>query len=214
MLPASPQKKIHAGGVHVSGSLYEIRASYDASSIVIYQAYNDAIADAALKAQRFVSPFSMRRMTWIKPSFLWLMHRSSWAKKAGQTRVLGVRIARGAWDEALSRGVLTHPEPSIHGSREAWRAQFEGALVHVQWDTERGLRGQALDHYSIQVGLTRHLIEAFATEWIVSITDETPRVHKIAQLMKGKDKRHVARHLPQERAYPVAPEVARRLLMT
>lgn len=194
-------------------TLYEIRASYDASSIVVYQAYNDAIADAALKAQKFVPPFSTRRMTWIKPSFLWLMHRSNWAKKSGQTRILGVRISRTGWDEALSQGVLTHPEPSIHGSRDAWRTQFEQTLVHVQWDPERSIRGQALDHYSIQVGLTRHLIEQFATEWIVSITDETPRVHKIAQLMQGKNKKHVARHLPSERSYPVEPQIARRLLM-
>ena len=31
-------------------SMYEIRADYDARSIVIYQAYNDQIADAALAA--------------------------------------------------------------------------------------------------------------------------------------------------------------------
>lgn len=199
----------------VMSQLHEIRADYDARTIVIYQAYNDAIADAALAAQRFVAPFSMRRMTWIKPSFLWLMHRSNWAKKSGQTRILGVRISRAGWDEALSHGVLTHPEPSIHGSRDAWRTRFEQALVHVQWDPERSLRGQALDHYSIQVGLSRHLIEPFATEWIVSITDETPRAHKIAQLMQARGKKQqVTRHLPSERPYPVAPEVARRLLIT
>jgi len=50
--------------------LYEIRADYDATSVVVYQAYSDAIAEPALKAQRFVTPFSFRRMTWVKPSFL------------------------------------------------------------------------------------------------------------------------------------------------
>ena len=66
----------------------EIRADYDRDTIVIYQAYSPAIADAALKAGRFVPPFSFHRMTWIKPSFLWLMHRSNWGQKSGQERVL------------------------------------------------------------------------------------------------------------------------------
>ncbi|WP_141653813.1 DUF4291 family protein, partial [Erwinia billingiae] len=26
-------------------------------------------------------PFSMTRMTWIKPSFLWMMYRSGWGMK-------------------------------------------------------------------------------------------------------------------------------------
>ena len=36
---------------------HEIRADYDRETIVVYQAYNDAIADAALEAGRFVAPF-------------------------------------------------------------------------------------------------------------------------------------------------------------
>jgi hypothetical protein len=52
----------------------EIRAHFDRETIVVYQAYPPAIADAVLAAQCFVAPFSFQRMTWIKPSFLWLMH--------------------------------------------------------------------------------------------------------------------------------------------
>jgi hypothetical protein len=55
----------------------EIRANYDAATIVVYQAYAPAIALPAVEAQRFVSPFSMNRMTWIKPSILWMMERSN-----------------------------------------------------------------------------------------------------------------------------------------
>ncbi len=72
----------------------EIRADYDARGITIYQAYGAAIALPAIREQRFVSPFSLARMTWIKPSFLWLMERSNWAQKSGQEFVLGVRISR------------------------------------------------------------------------------------------------------------------------
>jgi len=57
----------------MSTPLHEIRASYTRDSVVVYQAYSKQIADAALSAQRFVAPFSFNRMTWIKPSSLWLM---------------------------------------------------------------------------------------------------------------------------------------------
>lgn len=97
---------------------HEIRADFDRDSIVIYQAYSPAIADAALKEQRFVAPFSFHRMTWIKPSFLWLMHRSHSGQERGQERTLAVRIRRSGWEKALSLAVLTAHVPSVHGSAE------------------------------------------------------------------------------------------------
>ena len=54
---------------------FEVRALFDADTITVYQAYGHAITDAALAAQRFVAPFSYGRMTWVKPSFLWMMER-------------------------------------------------------------------------------------------------------------------------------------------
>ena len=99
-------------------SQYEIRADYDADSIVVYQAFSPNIALPALKEKRFVAPFSFNRMTWIKPSFLWLMERSNWGQKSGQEYTLAVRIKRSGWDEALSLAVLTHPEKSIFKNAE------------------------------------------------------------------------------------------------
>ena len=44
----------------------QIRASYTDATIRVYQAYSDAIAEAALKHGTFVTPpFRMTRMTWI-----------------------------------------------------------------------------------------------------------------------------------------------------
>lgn len=117
-------------------------------------------------------------MTWIKPSFLWMMERSNWGLKSGQEYILGVRITRRGWEEALSHAVLTSFEPAVHGTHDNWREQFERALVHVQWDPERTIRGASLHYGSIQVGLSRHIIERYVNEWIVSITDYTPLVRK------------------------------------
>lgn len=179
-----------------------IRAQYDARTIVVYQAYAPAVAGPAVRAQRFVAPFSFQRMTWIKPSFCWLMHRSNWARKPGQERVLAVRMTRAGWEEALSRAVLTTADP---------RAVNEAA-VHVQWDPERSLRGAALNHYSIQVGVGRGLVRTFAEEWVVAITDVTPQVRTIAGLLQGGQAAKAQRLLPPERHYPLPPPIAGRLL--
>jgi hypothetical protein len=172
---------------------YQIRADYDAGTIVVYQAYPPAIADAALEAGRFVAPFSFHRMTWIKPSFLWLMHRSNWAGKPGQQRVLAVRITRDGWEQALSQAVLTTADP----------AAVAQAAVHVQWDPERSPRGAALNHYSIQVGIGRHLIRTFTDDWTVSLTDLTAQVHKAAALIQTGRAADARRLFPPERVYPL-----------
>ncbi|APA98970.1 RNA helicase [Nocardia seriolae] len=88
---AGPARGLTSRGV--TGK-FEIRADYDRDTIVVYQAYAPAIAEAAVAAQRFVPPFSTNRMTWIKPSFRWLMQRSGWGRKSGQERILAVRITR------------------------------------------------------------------------------------------------------------------------
>src|SRR5690242_19909602 len=122
------------GGWHGRVVQRQIRADFDASTVVVYQAYPAAIADPALAAGRFVAPFSFTRMTWIKPSLRWLMHRSNWARKPGQERILAVRITRTGWEQALSEAVLTGPEPAVYGSAAAWREAFSQTRVHVQWD--------------------------------------------------------------------------------
>ncbi|WP_042422943.1 DUF4291 domain-containing protein [Streptacidiphilus anmyonensis] len=172
---------------------FQVRADYDDRTITVYQAYPPAMADAALRAGHFVPPFSFGRMTWIKPSFLWLMHRSNWARKPGQERVLAVRITRQGWEEALSQAVLTTGDP----------AAVARAPVHVQWDPERSARGAALNHYSIQVGVGRGLIRTFTDDWGVGLTDLTPLVRKTAALVQGGQSAKAQRLLPPERVYPL-----------
>ncbi|WTW97929.1 DUF4291 domain-containing protein [Streptomycetaceae bacterium NBC_01309] len=180
---------------------YEIRADFDDRSIVVYQAYSASIAGPALDAQRFVPPFSFGRMTWIKPSFLWLMHRSNWGRKSGQERILAVRITREGWEKALARAVLTTSEPEAVARAE----------VHVQWDPERSLRGAALNHYSIQVGVGRALVREFAEEWVIGITDLTPTAHRIAEQVRSGRADRTKALLPGEKAYPLPTDIARRI---
>ena len=189
---------------------HQIRADFTRDTLVVYQAYGDPIADAALAAGAFVPPFSTRRMTWIKPSFLWLMARSNWGRKAGQQRILAVRIRREAFDAALAVAVLTDPGASPDG--DAWRADLDASDVRVQWDPERSLTGAKLPHRSIQVGIGRGLIAAYASEWIVAIEDRTARVRRMRDQIRAGDRDRARRSLPDERPYPVRdPETRRRL---
>src|SRR6476620_9141200 len=61
-----------------------IIAQYNETSVVVYQAYRPAIAHFALEHGYFGGEFSLGRMSWIKPNFLWMMYRSGWGTKVGQ----------------------------------------------------------------------------------------------------------------------------------
>ena len=192
---------------------YEIRADFDRDTITIYQAYPDRIADCALEAGRFVAPFSFQRMTWIKPSFLWLMHRSNWGRKAGQERVMAVKIQRSGWEKALTSAVLTSYDSRVFSSNADWGERFAAATVHLQWDTERSLRGAALPYHSIQIGLSRHVIREYVDEWITKIEDLTPLVRKLYDLLQSGQADKAKRLLPLERVYPVSAALGRSLLI-
>ena len=127
------------------------------------------------------------------------MHRSNWARKPGQERVLAVRITRDGWEEALAKAVLTRSEAMAK------------AAVHVQWDPERSWRGAALNQYSIQVGIGRDLIRVFADDWITGIADLTPQVRKAAALVKDGRTAQAQRLLPAERVYPLPRALEDRL---
>jgi hypothetical protein len=165
----------------------EIRADHDDRSIVVYQAYSPEIAGPAVAAQRFVPPFKMDRMTWIKPSFLWMMYRCGYALKEGQERVLAVRITRSGFDWAVSNAV----ESSVRGKPS----------VRVQWDPERGLNHEALEHRSIQIGLTREASAMYVNEWITSITDVTALAREIHGKVRALDLDGARALLPVERPY-------------
>ena len=126
---------------------------------------------------------------------------------------MAVRIKRADWERALNEAVLTHPEKRVYKSADAWRAKFKHSRVHVQWDPERSIRGNKQDAYSIQVGISRHLIRDFVTSWIVSITDMTPQVKKMHTLIKKGDYDKAKRHLPDERVYPLPDDIGAKLGM-
>lgn len=178
-----------------SPPLRQVRALHDAETLVVYQAYTPAIAAPTVAAGTFVAPFRRERMTWIKPSFLWMMYRSGWATKPGQERVLAITITRAGFEWALAHASLSHERDPT-------------APVRVQWDPERSLTLDRLDHRAIQVGLGGEAVARYVDEWITGIEDVTPLAHEIAALVAAGDHAAARRVLPAERPLPLPAHVA------
>ena len=177
----------------------EVRADYDDRHITVYQAYSAAIALPALAAGTFVPPFRPERMTWVKPSFLWMMYRCGWGLKEGQERVLAVRITRVGFEAALRSAVLSHDRSVVKPS------------VRVQWDPERDLRSNPLEHRSLQLGLGGESSVRYVREWITGISDVTALAREVHGLVRGGACEAAAALLPVERPYPLPEDIAERL---
>ncbi|WP_182886993.1 DUF4291 domain-containing protein [Microbispora sp. H10885] len=175
----------------------QIRAAYTEEAVTVYQAYDPAVADRAVAAQRFVPPFKRERMTWVKPSFHWMMYRSGWAAKPGQTRVLAVQVSRDGFEWALAHSCPSHPGPGE--DQRTWATRLRESPVRIQWDPERDARLHPLPYRSIQIGLSGEAVDRYVDEWIVSIADITAAVGAI---------RAGAAAPPAERPYPLPSGLA------
>ena len=180
----------------------QIRAVFDDTTIRVYQAYSDAIADSALARGTLVSPpFKMERMTWIKPSFLWMMYRAGWGlKDAGQNRILAFDISRSGLEWALANACASHPSDNM--TAHEWEALKARSPVRVQWDPERDLHHNALGHRAIQIGLSGEAVRRYVQEWIQRVTDVTPLAHAIHARVRAGDLTAATAMLPPEKPYP------------
>jgi hypothetical protein len=183
----------------------QIRAVYDDEVIRVYQAYSYSIAAAALQKGTFVSPpFKLDRMTWIKPSFLWMMYRCGWGyKDANQERVLAIDISRPGFEWALAHSCLSHNSSKLAAGSD-WEAQKRSAPVRIQWDPERDLQLRPLAYRSIQIGLGKEAVSHYVNEWIKNIFDITDLAHSLYEMVKRGDFAQAESLLPLERPYPVS----------
>jgi hypothetical protein len=181
----------------------QIRAVFDKTTIRVYQAYSDTIADSALENGTFVSPpFKIDRMTWIKPSFLWMMYRAGWGhKEAEQKRILAIDISREGFEWALAHSCPARSESSM--SPKEWENLKKNSPVRIQWDPERNAQLQPLPYRTIQIGLSKEAVRLYISQWIVRITEITPLAHEIHRLVQAGDFDTAQRLLPKEAPYLV-----------
>ena len=184
---------------------------YDDATVTVYQAYSPEIATAALTTGTLVPPFKVDRMTWIKPSFLWMMYRSGWATKPGQERVLAIRVKRSGFDWALRNSCLSAFDPGHHESPEEWRRQLAESPVRIQWDPDKDLQLSPLHQRAIQIGLGGVAARKYVAEWIVSISDRTELAHSVHAMVKDGRASEALALLPKERGYRVSAGIGGRI---
>ena len=189
-----------------------VRALYDEDTITVYQAYKASIARSAVQAQTFVSPpFKRERMTWIKPSFLWMMYRSGWATKEDQESILAVRIKRTGFEWALQHACLSHFDGAFYSGYDIWKIMLQDSPVRIQWDPEKDIFLQPLPYRSIQIGLGGIAVEKYVSEWIVEVEDVTAFSQSIHQLVKEKRIEEARTLLPAERLYLLDDNIAQQV---
>lgn len=186
-----------------------ILAQFDAESVVVYQAYRPEIGHFAARHGYFGGPFSLGRMSWVKPNFLWMMYRSGWGTKEGQEVTLAVRLRRDAFDTILRLAVHSAFDPDVYETRETWKRAVAESEVRLQWDPDHDPAGNPLERRAIQLGLRGDVLAGYARAWLLEVED-------VSAFVREQRANAVAPFeglsTPREGVYPVAdPEVAGRL---
>lgn len=217
LLPPVPSTSPYARPVHTPSSetntrggpqtdarpTRQIRAVFDNETITVYQAYSPTIAGAAIASGTFVPPFKATRMTWIKPSFLWMMYRSAWATKPGQERILAIQISRSGFEEALASACLSHYEPGLYETHGEWQNRLRASPVRIQWDPERDVNLNPLPARALQVGLSGPAVARYVDDWIVNIKDITVESRRLQRAAPNDPSL-----LPKEEPYPLREDIA------
>ena len=182
-----------------------ILAHFDDDSVIVYQAYRPGIGHFAAREGYFGGDFSLSRMSWVKPNFLWMMYRSGWGTKADQQVTLAVRVQRAFFDAVLAHAVPSSFGASDYADNDAWKAAVARSDVRLQWDPDHHPAGGKCDRRAIQLGLRGEMLRQYARDAVVEIEDisefvESQRAHatpaKYDQLL-----------MPRERVY-VPPNAA------
>jgi hypothetical protein len=186
-----------------------ILAQFDSESVVVYQAYSPAIGHFAARHGYFGGGFSLSRMSWIKPNFLWMMYRSGWGTKENQDVTLAVRLRRDAFDEILRQAVHSTFLPEVYGSEDAWKRAVAGSDVRLQWDPDHDPSGKPVERRAIQLGLRGDVLARYAKDWLLEIQDVSDFVREQRTNAAAPYDPLVT---PSEDVYPVADiQVAKRL---
>ncbi|KAI2779968.1 ATP-dependent RNA helicase DHX8 [Daldinia loculata] len=197
----------------------QIRAYYDEETITVYQAYNSEIASTAVSKQKLcASPqFRLTRMTWIKPSWCWMMYRAGYSyKDKNQERILALKMKHEHFIALLRTATLTtEPGQGIAPSdtTEASKPPREkSSAVKVQWDPERTPRLEKLGYRSIQIGIPSSVAATWVDEWIIGIEEVTEKARALEQELRENpgvtDEELLGKGLvPPEREFPVPLEV-------
>ncbi len=84
----------------------------------------------------------------------------------------------------------------------------ESTLVRIQWDPERSVRLERLEHRTIQIGLSGNAVERYVDEWIVGIDDVTALAREAHKLVRAGRDEAAVRLLPEEKPFALPAAIA------
>lgn len=190
-----------------------ILAQFDDTSVVVYQAYCPTIGHFATKNGYFGGEFSLHRMSWIKPNFLWMMYRSGWGTKEGQETILAVWLKRSAFDILLEQAVHSTYMTGVYSSEAAWRDALALSEIRLQWDPDHDPSGAKVKRRAIQLGLRGGVLTRYAYEWIIDLEDITKFVRQ--QHFYAQSHAYDQLVIPKETVYAVTNDnIIRKLGLT
>lgn len=166
---------------------HHLMAQYDDEKIIVYQSYRKAIGEFAIRNQYFGEPFSLERMTWIKPNFLWMMYRNGWGTKEGQEYVLAIHLKMDAFKSYLENAVYSSYNDRLGISREEWQDGVKASSSRLQWDPDHDPFGAKQERRAIQIGLRNDLIKSFAREDLILIENISEFVKEQHQFVLNGD---------------------------
>lgn len=188
----------------------QIYAKYTNNTITVYQAYSDEIANTAISEGKFVTPpFKLDRMTWIKPSFFWMLYRAGWGfKDKNQKRILAIELTREGFIEILKNATVSNFHQSINMTHDSWRESLKKNPIRIQWDPERDFQlNKMLSQRTIQIGIKQPFVTRYVNEWIVKIKEVTDLAHEIKQLSEQNLFDKIKRICPEETLFKIPNEI-------
>jgi hypothetical protein len=190
----------------------QILADFDNEGIIVYQAFNPSIAEEAVRLGTFGKGFNLERMTWIKPSFGWMLYRSGYATKHNQERILKIKLSHDGFLAILSQGIHTSFEPGLFNTEIDWQLALRRGEVRYQWDPDRDLQLRRLERRALQVGIRGSVVRDYVNRWILGIEDVTELAHAIKVAVEEKQKQLPL--VPEEGVYKVSPQIQQTLQMS
>lgn len=157
---------------------------WDGEGVYFYQAFNESIASWAVMNQRFGGPhFCPDRMTWIKPSFAWVLYRAGYGfKDRNQSRILKVKVSHEAVTDILGSSVLAHDNASADNcGRVQWdpaRSLEQGSAAKTKRNMGNTIEPHRIGKRAIQIGMRGELSHHYVRS-VISIEDVTTLAHEV-----------------------------------
>ncbi|XZF14335.1 DUF4291 family protein [Chitinophagaceae bacterium MMS25-I14] len=180
----------------------KIYADFDDGGVYVYQAFKPEIVQVAVENGKFGKGFGLDRLSWIKPSYGWVLRRSEYATKYRMEGIARIKIAHHHWLEILEQSVETQWNPDTYNSEDEWQRLLNRTDVIHQWDPERDLQGRRLDRQAIQIGLRGEALKKYVTDYVMGVEDVSALSKEIGLLAKARKPIDV--QVPEEREYPLS----------